>query len=95
MPRSAEAYLEDVVESCEAIETAILGVNTEGYLSSRLLRSAVEREFLIVGEAVVALGRLEPELASRISHARLIVGFRNRLAHEYSVIDDDAVLRIA
>ena len=60
MPRSAEAYLEDIVESCEAIEAAILGVNAEGYLSSRLLRSAVEREFLIVGEAVVALGRLEP-----------------------------------
>ncbi len=60
-----------------------------------MIRSAVECEFLIIGEAIVALARLEPDLASQITHSRLIVGFRNRLAHEYSVIDDEAVLRIA
>ena len=31
----------------------------------------------------------------RISHARLIVGFRNRLVHEYPQIDDEAVYSIA
>jgi uncharacterized protein with HEPN domain len=38
---------------------------------------------------------MEPDLASRITHARLIVGLRNRLAHEYAAVDDEAVLRIA
>jgi uncharacterized protein with HEPN domain len=95
MPRSTEAYLADIIESCDAIETAISGIDTAAYFSNRLVRSAVEREFLIIGEAIVSLSRLEPELASQITHARLIVGFRNRLAHEYSVIDDEAVLRIA
>ena len=60
-----------------------------------MIRSAVEREFIIIGEAVGSLGRLEPDLASRITHARLIVGLRNRLAHEYAAVDDEAVLRIA
>jgi len=95
MPRSTKAYLADIVDSCDAIEKAISGIATEDYLSNRLVRSAVEREFLIIDEALVSLGRLEPDLASQITHARLIVGFRNRLAHEYSAIDDEAVLRIA
>jgi uncharacterized protein with HEPN domain len=34
-------------------------------------------------------------LADGISHARLIVGFRNRLVHEYPQIDDEAVYSIA
>ena len=39
--------------------------------------------------------RRDPALAARISHARLIVGFRNRLVHEYPQIDDEAVYAIA
>ena len=60
-----------------------------------MIRSAVEREFIIIGEAIASLGRMDPDLAARITHARLIVGFRNRLAHDYAAIDDEAVLRIA
>jgi uncharacterized protein with HEPN domain len=95
MPRSSEAYLADIIDSCDTIVLALTGIDTEGYLSNRVIRSAVECEFIIIGEAVASLGRLNPALASHITHARLIVGFRNRLAHEYASIDDEAVLRIA
>ena len=59
------------------------------------IRSAVEREFTIIGEAIGVLSRRDPALAARISHARLIVGFRNRLVHEYPQVDDEAVYSIA
>jgi uncharacterized protein with HEPN domain len=59
------------------------------------VRSAVEREFTIIGEAVAALGRQDASVVAGISHARLIVGFRNRLVHEYPQIDDEAVYSIA
>ncbi len=95
MPRSREAYLADIIDSCDTIDLALSGVDTEAYLSNRVIRSAVEREFIIIGEAVASLERLDPDLASRVTHARLIVGFRNRLAHDYAAIDDEAVLRIA
>jgi uncharacterized protein with HEPN domain len=95
MPRSSEAYLSDIIESCDTIGVALSGIDTQGYLSNRVIRSAVEREFIIIGEAVASLGRMDAGLASRITHARLIVGFRNRLAHDYASIDDEAVLRIA
>ena len=55
----------------------------------------MEREFIIIGEAVGCLRRLDPELEEMITHARMIVAFRNRLAHDYAAIDDEAVLRIA
>jgi uncharacterized protein with HEPN domain len=95
MRRSAPAYLSDILEACDAISATLAGVDLETYLAQRQIRSAIEREFLIIGEAVGALGRLDPDLAGRISHARLIVGFRNQLAHAYATIDDEAVLGIA
>ena len=41
------------------------------------------------------LSRRDPALAMRITHSRLIVGFRNRLIHEYPQIDAETVYAIA
>lgn len=95
MPRSALAYLADIVEACEAIESVLDGVDLAAYQSNRAIRSSVEREFILIGEAVGSLVRLEPDLSGRISHARMIVGFRNQLAHDYSAINDAIVWAIA
>jgi uncharacterized protein with HEPN domain len=95
MPRSAAAYLADVVDACDAVAEVLTGVDLEAYCARRSIRSSVEREFTINGEAIGALARPDPALAARISHARLIVGFRNRLVHEYPQIDDEAVYAIA
>jgi uncharacterized protein with HEPN domain len=95
MPRSAAAYLADIVDACDAIAEALAGVDLKTYSERRPIRSAVEREFTVIGEAIAALGRRDPDLAARISHTRLIVGFRNRLVHDYPEIDDEAVYSIA
>jgi uncharacterized protein with HEPN domain len=95
MSRSVAAYLADIVDACEAITEVLAGVDLAVYSARRPIRSAVEREFTVIGEAVAALGRQDPTLAAGISHARLIVGFRNRLVHEYPQIDDEAVYSIA
>lgn len=95
MPRSSAAYLTDIVGACDAVAEALAGVDLDAYCTRRLIRSAVEREFTVIGEAIGMLSRRDPALAARISHARLIVGFRNRLVHEYPQIDDEAVYSIA
>ncbi len=56
-----------------------------------MLRSAVERQFEIVGEALVGLLKIAPALQSRVSDTRRIVAFRNRLIHGYSSIADEVV----
>lgn len=91
MPRDARAYLVDIVESCDAITVAVLDLGLPGYQSNRLVRSSVEREFIIVGEAVAALARFAPEIFGAITRARRIVDFRNQLTHEYRAVDDALV----
>jgi uncharacterized protein with HEPN domain len=95
MPRSAVAYLSDILEACDAIEADLHGIDLETYSGSRPIRSAVEREFIIIGEAVGTLGRIAPDLFDGISHARMIVGFRNLLTHDYAAVDDETVLGVA
>ncbi len=41
MPRDPRAYLEDIVEACQAISAATQGLGLPAYLASRLVRSAV------------------------------------------------------
>ena len=95
MPRDVRAYLSDIIDACEAIGTALGGVDLATYQSERLIRSAVEREFITIGEAVISLRRADPSAAASLSHDRMIVGFRNVLVHDYASIDDETVLAIA
>ncbi len=94
MPRDERAYLSDILESCEAIAAAVHGMDLAAYQSTRLVRSAVEREFIIIGEAIAALARVAPESFAAITRARRIVDFRNQLTHEYPTVDDALVWAI-
>ncbi len=94
MQRDSRAYLNDIVEACEAIRQALTGMDLAAYGANRLVRSAVEREF-IIGEAIAALSRMSPDFFGQITHARRIVDFRNQLAHQYSEVDDTVVWLIA
>jgi uncharacterized protein with HEPN domain len=89
MQRDARAYLADILDSCDAIDSAIAGMGLSDYLGSRLVRSSVEREFTIIGEAVLALSHKSPESFDAITGARRIIDFRNRLTHEYPMVDDE------
>jgi uncharacterized protein with HEPN domain len=79
MPRDALAYLSDIVDARDAIFVALTGVDLEAYQRSRLVRSSVEGEFIIIGEAISALSRVAPDAFASITHARRIVDFRNSL----------------
>lgn len=94
MPRDARAYLSDIVDSCDAITAAVQGLDFAGYEGNRLVRSSVEREFIIIGEATAALARVAPEVFDAITQARRIVDFRNQLTHEYPTVDDAIVWAI-
>lgn len=62
-----------------------------GIRAARLVRSSVEREFIIIGEAAAALARFAPTIFGAITRARRVVDFRNRLTHEYAAVDDALV----
>jgi uncharacterized protein with HEPN domain len=57
------------------------------------LRSAVERQFEIIGEAINQLRKVEPLWAEQIPDAPQIVAFRNLLIHGYASVNDLTVWR--
>jgi uncharacterized protein with HEPN domain len=67
------------------------GLDAAGYNANPLVRSAVERQFEIIGEALNRLSKLSPELVSRVPDLPEIVRFRNVLVHGYAAIDHGRV----
>ncbi len=94
MPHDARAFLADIIESCDAIAAAVADLDFPAYGSNRLVRSSVEREFIIIGEAVAALARIAPAVFDSITRARRVVDFRNQLTHAYPTVDDAFVWAI-
>jgi uncharacterized protein with HEPN domain len=70
------------------------GKSEADFLGDLLLRSAVERQFEILGEAMTRLAKRDPQTAERISEFRRIIGFRNVLIHGYDQVDDQTTWRI-
>jgi hypothetical protein len=67
-----------------------VGKTFADYDADPMLRSAVERQLMIVGEALNRLRRIEPELLASITDSRKIIAFRNILGHGY---DGSSVLK--
>ena len=93
MPPDPRAFLWDAREAAAALASFIAGRSREDYLADRLLRSAVERQCEIVGEALNRLSRSAPHLAARTPDLARAVAFRNLLIHGYATVDDATVWR--
>ncbi len=87
MAVDAKAYLADMIAATDRIAAFTSGKTFEDYLASDLLRSGVERQFEIVGEALRKLAELSPDMAAKIPEYRRIIAFRNVLVHGYASVD--------
>ncbi|HWI05000.1 MAG TPA: HepT-like ribonuclease domain-containing protein [Acidimicrobiales bacterium] len=95
MPRDPRAYLWDARRAVAFVVEFIAERSWADYEADVLLRSAVERQFEILGEALGQLGRHAPELAAQVPDRTRIVAFRNLLIHGYAAIDDRLVWEVA
>src|SRR5215510_3576460 len=93
--RDANAFPLDIVTACDAIAKFVDGVDLAGYASDLKLRSAVERQLQIAGEAVNNLRRLDPLLAGTLGDVMGIIDFRNILIHGYYLVNHEVVWGIA
>lgn len=84
----AAKYLWDAMRAAERISRFTEGRDYHEYLADEMLRSAVERQFEIIGGALAGLRRVSPELAAMIPDLRHIVAVRNVLIHGHATVDD-------
>lgn len=87
MRRDPQAYLWDVREASRLILDFVHDKTYEDFLGSALVRSAVERQFEVIGEALSQLARIDEGLAARVPEHRRIIAFRNVLIHGYASLD--------
>lgn len=81
----------DIRNSIELIERFTSGRTIRDYRNDPMLRSAVERQLGIIGEAIAQLIRRFPETAALMSRTEEIIAFRNMLIHGYSLVSDEIV----
>lgn len=91
MRPEAKAFLYDMAHACELLGQFSAGKTYSDYASDPLLRSAIERQLIIVGEALLQAVRLDPSLTDRISDTRKIINFRNVMVHGYAVVQHETV----
>jgi uncharacterized protein with HEPN domain len=92
--RDDRAYLWDMHTAAQAVIDFVQGKTLEEYLNELMLRSAVERQVEIIGDAA---RRVSP--AFRDAHPaipwRPITAQRHVLAHDYGEIKHDRIWRVA
>ena len=95
MAKNPKVFLHDAAMALAAISRYTAGKTLEDYQRDDMLQAAVERRFEIAAEALNQLSKSYPSVASRIAEVGAVVGFRNILAHDDSVVSNRIVWELA
>lgn len=93
MRREAGAHLWDAAEAARLVHEFASGNTESDFNADLIVRSAIERQMEILGEALKRLRRDDADTAARVPGLDRIVGMRNVLAHEYGDIDYEILWR--
>jgi uncharacterized protein with HEPN domain len=91
MQHDPRAWLWNVRLAADSIAAFVEGRNFAEYAADLMLRSAVERQFEIAGEALNRLSREAPDIAAQLPELRGAVAMRNALIHGYREVDNATV----
>ena len=94
MRRDPAAFLWDICDAAQRIDSFVVGIDAARFARDVLVRSAVERQFEIIGEALNQLAKAAPDLARQIPEAARVIAFRNILIHGYATVDHRIVWRV-
>jgi len=90
----SKKYLYDIAQAAELALGFVREKSIDDYIADPMLRSAVERQLEIVGEALAQLARIDSGTASKVSEYQRIIAFRNILIHGYAEIDHRIVWNV-
>jgi uncharacterized protein with HEPN domain len=93
MTEKSKKYLSDVLMAITLIREFTIDITDFNlYEKDRKTQSAVERQLVIIGEALNKLRQVESGII--IENDKQIIGFRNRLVHAYDSIDNSIIWAI-
>lgn len=95
MRPEAGAPLWDAAEAARLVHEFVGNRTAAEFVSDLVIRSAIERQLEILGEALNRLRRVDADTAAFIPDLDKIVGMRNIIAHEYGHIDYEIVWQAA
>ena len=95
MQPEVPALLWDARRAAGRVLEFVAGRSWDDYQQDVMLRSAVERQFQIFGEALNRLSKVDSATADRVPDLARIVAFRNVLVHGYAQIDGALVWEVA
>lgn len=84
----SKKHLEDIRRAAVHITEFTTDKRYEDYAADAMLRSAVERQFEIIGEALNRLYKADQATAEQVPDHRRVIAFRNILIHGYDVLDN-------
>ena len=84
-------FLYDIRIASEALIEFARGRSLDNYQDDLLLRSGVERQLEIIGEALNQASKIDPNLAEEITGFRQIINLRNVIVHGYASIENETI----
>ncbi len=84
-------FLFDIQLACEALIEFARDRSLDNYQDNLLLRSGVERQLEIIGEALNQASKIDPTLAEEITGFRQIINLRNVIIHGYASIENETI----
>ena len=82
MRRDPKCFLWDIQQAAEAILEYVSSSYFEDYEQQQMLRSAVERELVVIGETTNRLAHHDTQLVTKITNDQKIISLRNIIAHD-------------
>ena len=88
--RNTLLYIEDILESIDAINSFVEDMNYETFINDRKTYSATIREFIVIGEAISKIILILEEEYPNYPW-RILKDFRNFIVHEYFGVNPQIV----
>ena len=86
--------LSDIVRSIDEIHEFSNGLTVEDfklYLSNKMMRRAIERDLIFIGEAMHDIVKVDHTRVMRIKNSRRVIELRNDVVHSYDDLANEKI----
>ena len=86
--------LSDIVRSIDEINEfsdGLTSVDFKLYLSNKMMRRAIERDLIIIGEAMHDIVKVDHTRVMRIKNSKRVIELRNDVVHSYDDLANEKI----